>query len=45
MNDAFRQPLPGTDLAYFDARADLGHYLEYFCFPPGSHLEAVPSFG
>ena len=34
----------GGTYAYFDARADLGHYLEYFCFPPGSHLEAVPSF-
>lgn len=34
----------GGTYAYFDGRADLGHYLEYFCFPVGSHLDAVPSF-
>lgn len=34
----------GGTYAYFDARADLGHFMEYFCFPPGSHLEAVPRF-
>ena len=34
----------GGTYAYFDARADFGHFIEYFCFPPGSHLEAVPRF-
>lgn len=34
----------GGTYAYFDARDDLGHYLEYYCFPNGSHLDAVPSF-
>lgn len=34
----------GGTYAYFDARADFGHFVEYFCFPPGSHLEAVPRF-
>ena len=34
----------GGTYAYCDARADFGHFIEYFCFPPGSHLEAVPRF-
>jgi Glyoxalase/Bleomycin resistance protein/Dioxygenase superfamily len=34
----------GGTYAYFDARDDFGHFIEYFCFPPGSHLEAVPRF-
>lgn len=34
----------GGTYAYFDARADFGHFFEYFCFPAGSHLDAVPSF-
>jgi hypothetical protein len=34
----------GGTYAYFDARADFGHFIEYFCFPPGSHLEAVPRY-
>ena len=34
----------GGTYAYFDARADVGHFIEYFCFPPGSHLEAVPRY-
>jgi hypothetical protein len=34
----------GGVYAYADARADLGHHLEYFCFPEGSHLDAVPRF-
>lgn len=32
----------GGEYAYFDARAETGHFLEYFIFPPGSHLEGVP---
>lgn len=45
-----RWPMPiawdtmGGTYAYFDARADFGHFLEYFCFPPGSHLDVVPRF-
>ncbi|MEY2927009.1 MAG: hypothetical protein RL367_1486 [Pseudomonadota bacterium] len=34
----------GGTYAYFDARTDFGHFIEYFCFPPGSHLETVPRF-
>jgi hypothetical protein len=34
----------GGTYAYFDARADFGHFIEYFSFPKGSHLEAVPRF-
>jgi hypothetical protein len=34
----------GGTYAYFDARADFGHFIEYFCFPSGSHLDAVPRF-
>lgn len=34
----------GGTYAYCDARADFGHFVEYFCFPPGSHLDAVPRF-
>jgi hypothetical protein len=34
----------GGTYAYFDARADTGHFLEYFTFPPDSHLAAVPRF-
>jgi hypothetical protein len=43
-----RWPLPigyeamGGVYAYADARADTGHHLEFFCFPEGSHLDAVP---
>ncbi|MCJ8156080.1 VOC family protein [Sphingomonas sp. LaA6.9] len=34
----------GGTYAYFDARADFGHFIEYFCFPKGSHLDAVPRY-
>lgn len=34
----------GGVYAYADARQDLGHYLEFFCFPEGSHLDAVPRY-
>jgi hypothetical protein len=34
----------GGTYAYFDAREDFGHFIEYFCFPVGSHLDAVPRF-
>lgn len=34
----------GGTYAYFDAREDTGHFLEYFAFPPDSHLAAVPRF-
>jgi hypothetical protein len=29
---------------YFDARADMGHYLELFCFPPETHFAGVPRY-
>jgi len=31
--------------AYFNAREDLGHYLELFSFPPATHFEGVPRYG
>jgi hypothetical protein len=34
----------GGTYGYFDARDDFGHFIEYFCFPPGSHLDAVPRY-
>jgi hypothetical protein len=34
----------GGTYAYFDAREDTGHFIEYFAFPPDSHLAAVPRF-
>lgn len=34
----------GGTYAYFDARSDTGHFLEYFAFPPNSHLTGVPRF-
>lgn len=34
----------GGTYAYFDARDSFGHYLEYFCFPPDSHLADVPRY-
>jgi hypothetical protein len=34
----------GGVYAYADARKDLGHHLEFFCFPEGSHLDAVPRY-
>jgi hypothetical protein len=34
----------GGTYAYFDAREDTGHFLEYFVFPADSHLAAVPRF-
>jgi Glyoxalase/Bleomycin resistance protein/Dioxygenase superfamily len=45
-----RYPMPvawdtmGGTYAYFDARDETGHFLEYFCFPPDSHLASVPRF-
>lgn len=32
----------GGEYAYFDAREDTGHFVEYFIFPPDSHLADVP---
>lgn len=32
----------GGEYAYFDARDETGHFLEYFIFPADSHLAAVP---
>jgi len=29
---------------YFDARADFGHYLELYCFPPQTHFDGVPAY-
>ena len=43
-----RWPIPagfetmGGVYAYADARKDMGHHLEFFSFPVGSHLDAVP---
>ncbi len=34
----------GGTYAYFDARQDTGHFIEYFIFPANSHLAAVPRF-
>lgn len=34
----------GGTYAYFDARPDYGHFIEYFTFPAGSHLEGVPKW-
>lgn len=34
----------GGFFAYADARPAVGHYLEYFCFPDGRHLEGVPHY-
>jgi hypothetical protein len=34
----------GGTYAYFDARDDFGHFMEYFSFPPGSHLDTVPRY-
>jgi hypothetical protein len=34
----------GGTYAYFDAREDTGHFLEYFTFPLESHLAGVPRF-
>lgn len=34
----------GGFFAYADARPSFGHYLEYFCFPDGRHLEGVPEY-
>lgn len=34
----------GGTYAHFYARADAGHFLEYFVFPPDSHLAGVPRF-
>lgn len=36
--------LLGGAYAYADARNDIGHYLEYFCFPEKSHLADVPRY-
>ncbi len=47
-NTRWRSPIAaetmGGAYAYFDARDELGHFCEYFSFPPGSHLEAVLRF-
>lgn len=32
----------GGEYAYFDARDETGHFIEYFIFPADSHLAAVP---
>lgn len=32
----------GGEYAYFDARQETGHFLEYFIFPADSHLADVP---
>lgn len=32
----------GGEYAYFDAREETGHFIEYFIFPPDSHLSQVP---
>jgi hypothetical protein len=43
-----RWPLPvnasfmGSVFAYADSRKDIGHHLEYFCYPPDSIFETVP---
>lgn len=34
----------GGEYAYFDAREETGHFLEYFIFPADSHLSQVPSW-
>ncbi|QIG80755.1 VOC family protein [Stakelama tenebrarum] len=34
----------GGTYAYADARAEFGHYLEYYCFDPDSHFEGVPVY-
>lgn len=34
----------GGHVSYFDARAVFGHYLEYYTFDPGPHLEGVPRY-
>lgn len=37
-------PVFGGFFAYADARPQFGHFLEYFCFPDGRHLEGVPYY-
>jgi hypothetical protein len=32
------------EYAYFDARADIGHYLELYSFPREQHFEGVPCY-
>ncbi len=34
----------GGYYAYADARRDYGHYLEFFCFPPGSEAIDAPRY-
>jgi Glyoxalase/Bleomycin resistance protein/Dioxygenase superfamily len=38
------EEMMGTAFAYVDSRKDLGHYLEYFSFPPDSPFTKVPRF-
>lgn len=34
----------GGFYAYADARPQIGHFLEFFCFPDGRHLAGVPHY-